>query len=123
MTAQADSLTTDAKQILEDHGLVGCHSKRSNYLSVHARIDSTGYVRLLWESNEEDKGSHAAIFEVTFGEKAEGSFIDSREQTVDTLLSNLESVALVVEGSQRIVFATGDQTRFSKNTLLCMSSP
>ena len=100
MTAEADSLTTDAKQLLEDYGLVGCHSKRGNYLSVYARFDSTGYIRLLWESNEEeDKGSHAAIFEVKFGEKAEGSFTDSRERTADTLFSDLESVALLVEGS------------------------
>ena len=57
-------------------------------------------VRLLWESNEEeDKGSHAAIFEVKFGKKVEGSFIDSRERTADTLFSDLESVASVVEGS------------------------
>ena len=34
------------------------------------RIDSTRYVRLLWESNEEeDKGSHAAILEVKFGKE------------------------------------------------------
>ena len=42
MTAEADSLTTDAKQLLEDYGLVRCHSKRGNCLSVHARVDSTG---------------------------------------------------------------------------------
>ena len=54
----------------------------------------------MWDSNEEeDKGSHAAIFEVKFGNKAEGSFTDSREQTADTLFSDLESVALLVEGS------------------------
>ena len=80
MTAEADNLTTDAQQLLEDYDLVGCHSKRGNDLSVHARIESTGYVRLLWESNEEeDKGSHAAILEGKFGKKAEGSFTDSRE--------------------------------------------
>ena len=28
MTAEADSLTTDAKQFLENYGLVGCHSKQ-----------------------------------------------------------------------------------------------
>ena len=54
MTAEADNLTTDAKELLEELGLVGFHSKRGNYLLVHARIDSTGYVRLLWESNEEE---------------------------------------------------------------------
>ena len=36
-------------------------------LSVHARTDSTGYVRLLWKSNgEADEFSHAAIFTVKF---------------------------------------------------------
>ena len=59
--------------------LVGRHSSRSNNLSVHARIDSTGYVRFLWESSEEDdKISHAAIFEVKFGKKGEGANTDSR---------------------------------------------
>ena len=65
LTAEANSSSTGAKELLEDYGLVGCHSKRGNYLSVRARIDSTGCVRLRWGSNEdEDKGSHAAIFEV-----------------------------------------------------------
>ena len=63
LTAEADSLPTDEKYLLEDYGLVGCHSTKGNFMSVHARIDSTGYVRLPRESNdEEDKGSHAAIF-------------------------------------------------------------
>ena len=63
LTSEADNLSTDDKKLLEDCGLVGCHSSSSNDLSVHARIDSTGYVRLLWESSEEDdKNSHAAIF-------------------------------------------------------------
>ena len=51
LTAEADSLPTDARQLFEDHGLVGCLSSKSDDLSVHARIDSTGYVRLLWESS------------------------------------------------------------------------
>ena len=69
-------------------------------MSVHARIDSTRYVRLLWESNdEEDKGSRAAIFKVKFGRKAGGSLTDSRERVADTLFSDLESVALVIEGN------------------------
>ena len=63
LTAEADSLPTNAKYLLEDYGLVGCHSTKGNFMSVQARIDSTGYVRLPRESNdEEDKGSHAAIF-------------------------------------------------------------
>ena len=40
LTAEADSSSTDAKELLEDYGSVGCHSQRGNYLSIHARIDS-----------------------------------------------------------------------------------
>ena len=70
-TVEADSLPTEARQLFEDYGLVGYHSDRSKDLSVHARIDSTSYVRLLWESIEEyDKLTHAAIFDVEFGKKA-----------------------------------------------------
>ena len=125
--------------------LVGCHSSRSNDLSVHARTDSAGYVRRLQESSEEeeDKKSHAAIFEVKFGKKkkAEASITDSRERTTDTLFSDLESVALAIEGSDLDTLednyfvptakfiqdtnreATGDQIRPSKTTVLCMPSP
>ena len=67
MTAEADKLPTNTRQLLEDCGVVGCHSTRTNDLSVRARIDSTGYVHLLWESiGEENEFSHAAIFEVKF---------------------------------------------------------
>ena len=47
------------------------------------------------------KKSHAAIFEVKFGKKkkAEASITNSRERTADTLFSDLESVALAIEGS------------------------
>ena len=72
--------------------LVGCHSSRSNDLSVHARIGSRRYVRLLLESSEEDdKNSHAAIFEVKIGEK-NSKRTESRERTTDTLFNDLESV-------------------------------
>ena len=99
MTADADSRPTDAKQLFEDYGLVGCHSSRSCDLSVHANFDSTSYVRLLWEAIEEDNElSHAAIFEVKFGKKSEGAIKDSRGRTADALLKYLESVALAIEG-------------------------
>ena len=113
LTAEADSLSTDAKHLLEDYGLVGCNSPKGNFMSVHARIDFTGYVRLLWESyDEEDEGSHAAVFQVKFGKKAGESLTDSRERAADTLFSNLESVALVMRAMipratlcpQKIVF-------------------
>ena len=48
-TAEVESLPTDEKELLDDYGLVGCHSSRSNDLSVYARIDSSGYTRLSWE--------------------------------------------------------------------------
>ena len=68
--AEADNLPTERKQLRDDSDLMGCHPSRSNDLSVHARIDSTGCVPLLWESNEEDdEDGHAAIFEVTYGRK------------------------------------------------------
>ena len=44
LTAEADSQPTDAKELLHDCGFVGCHSSKSNDLSVHARIDSPGYI-------------------------------------------------------------------------------
>ena len=47
LTAEANSFPTDEKKMLDDYGKVGCHSSRSNDLSVHARIDSSGYVRLM----------------------------------------------------------------------------
>ena len=46
LTAEADSLPTDAKELLDDYGSVGCHSSNSNDLSVHARINSSGHIRL-----------------------------------------------------------------------------
>ena len=45
-------------------------SSRSNDLSVHARIDSSGKIRHLWETDD-DRNGHAAIFEVKFGKKTE----------------------------------------------------
>ena len=55
LTADADSLPTDGRKLLNDHGLVGCHSSKSNDLSVHARNGSSGYIRLLWKSDVDDK--------------------------------------------------------------------
>ena len=100
LTSEADSLPTDTRQLLEDYGLVGCHSARSHDLSVHAKIDSTGYVRLLWASiGWANKFSYASIFEVKVRQKSERALADLREQTADTLFSDLGTVALVIEGS------------------------
>ena len=54
LKAEPDSVPTDEKQLLDDYGLVGCHSSKSNDLSVHARIDSSGYVRLFLMMTEMD---------------------------------------------------------------------
>ena len=69
LTAEADSLPTDANELLHDCGLVGCHTSKSNDLSVHARIDSSGYIRLLWESDVCNRNGHAAFLRVTFGKR------------------------------------------------------
>ena len=61
---------------------------------VHARIDSSGYVSLLWESD--------AILEVKFGKRLETAMTQlsqSRERTAQQLFDQLENVALAVEGN------------------------
>ena len=98
LTAEADSLPTDEKELLDDYGLVGCHSSRSNDLSVHARIDSSRFLLLVWETDD-DRNRHAAIFEVKFDKKTERATTESRERSAEQLFDNLEPVALAVEGS------------------------
>ena len=138
LTAEADSLPTDARQLFEDCGLVGCHSSRSKDLSVHASIDSTGYVRLLWElSEEDDKNTQAAIFEVKFGTQEKKQSQTRASEQLITLFTDIEFVALALEGSEHNNTednfvptakmysrhkgeATGDQIRSSKTTVLCM---
>ena len=99
LTAEADSLPTDAKELLHGYGLVGCHSSRSNDLSVHARIDSSGYMRLWWESDASNKNGPAAIFERKFGTKTNRATEISRERSAEQLFNDLVSVALVVESN------------------------
>ena len=50
--AEADSLPTDEKELLDDW-LSGMSFKQNNDQSIHARIDSSGYVRLSWESDND----------------------------------------------------------------------
>ena len=128
---EADCLPTDDKELLDDYGLVGCDSIRSNDLSVQARIDSSGYVRL--HGNQMMITGHAAIKEVKFGKETEGVTTESRERSAESLFDTLESVALAVEGSNLCANskllprhqeeATGDQIRSLKTTMLCMPSP
>ena len=83
LTAEADSLPTDAKKLLHGHGLVGCHSRRSNDLSAHA----------------DNRNGHAAFFEFKFGKKTNRATEASRERSAEQLCDDVESVALVVKGS------------------------
>ena len=93
-------MPTETRHLLGDSGLVGCHPARSNDLRVHAKIDSTGYVRFLWESiGEIDEFSYVANFEVKIGQKSHRALADLREQRADTHLYDLATVALVIEGS------------------------
>ena len=56
LTAEADSFPTDENEFLDDYGMVGCYSSRSEDLPVHARIHSSRYVPSLWESDDDRKG-------------------------------------------------------------------
>ena len=98
LTAEADSIPADANKLHTDCGLVGCPPSSSNDLSVHARIKSLGYIRLLWESDD-DRNGHAAIFEVKFGKTSVRAVRESRERSAEELFADLESVASAVEGS------------------------
>ena len=101
LTAEADSLPTDEKELLDNYGLVGCLSSRSNDLSVHARINSSRKNRLLWESDD-DRNGHAAIFEVKFGKKTERTTTESREQSAEQLCDTLVPVALAVKAASSV---------------------
>ena len=69
-------------------------------MSVHAGMDSTRYVRLLWEPLEEDdKNSHAAMFEMKIGNKPEEVIVGPGERTAASVFNDLESVALAIESS------------------------
>ena len=76
LTAEVDSLPTDEKELLNDCGLVGCHSSKSN-----------------------DRNGHAAILEVKFGKKKERAATESRERSAEQLFDDSEPAALAVEGS------------------------
>ena len=80
LTAEADSLPTE---LLHGYGLVGCHSSRTNDLSVPARIIHHNIFDL-WETKDGRNG-HAAIFEVKFGELIKRARERSAEQLVDDL--------------------------------------
>ena len=94
LTSEADSLSTD-KKFLEDCGLVGCHSSRSSDLSVQQEMIPQGMFVSCGSQVEKMTETHMQRF-LEFGEKAEA---EPRERTADSLFSDKESVAFVVEGS------------------------
>ena len=65
---------------------MGCHSSRSNDLSVRARIESSGDIRFFLRESDDDRNGHAAIFEVKFGKKTERTTTESRETSAELLL-------------------------------------
>ena len=85
--------------MLHGYGLAGCHSSRSNDLPVHARIGSSGKIRLLWESDVDTRNGHAAIFEVKFGKRQTEQLKHRASVRLNNSSTTFESVALVVEGS------------------------
>ena len=99
LTAEADSLPTDARELLKDYGSVACHSSKSNDLSVHARIKSSRYIRLLWQSDVDDRNEHALIFEVKFGKTSGRAVKESPERFAEQLFADQDPVASAVEGS------------------------
>ena len=66
--------------------------------STRELIPSSGYVRFLWESDD-DRNGHAAIFEVKFGKKEEREATESRERSAEQFFDTSEPVALPVESS------------------------
>ena len=100
LTSEADSFPTDTWQFLKDDGLVGCHSARSNELSVHAEI---WFHRLCSPFLGINRKSNWVFLCVDFWGKnwseTRKALADSSKKTVDTLLSDLGTVALVIEDS------------------------
>ena len=74
--------------MLDDHGSVGCHSSRSNDLSVYAR------------------NGHVATFEVKLGRKTKRTITESPERSAEQLFDTLELVALAVEHSKMLQWHT-----------------
>ena len=111
LTAEADSLPTDEKELLDDCGFVGCHSSRSNDLSVHARIVASGFFSLYGNQMDMQQSLRSSLAKkrqeeqpqnrdrlsssLTFWSPTEAS----RERSAEELFADLESVASVVEGS------------------------
>ena len=63
------------------------------------KSNSSGYIRLLWESDVDDTNGHAAISEVKFSKMSERAVRESCERSAAQLFADLESVASAVEGS------------------------
>ena len=98
-TAEADNLPTNEKQLLADYGLMGFDSSRSNDLSVHARIVSTGMSGSCGNQMKTTNVNTHAAMDVKFGSKSEGAIAVSSKRTADMLCNDLESVAMVIEGT------------------------
>ena len=89
LTAEADSLPTDAKELLNDYGLVGCHSSRSNPRKNQFSQDvfaNYGNKIMITEYG------HAAIFEVKFGKTSGRAVKEPRERSAEQLFAGAWSI-------------------------------
>ena len=127
LTAEADSLSTDAKELLEDDG-----SSRSNDLSVLAGIDST-CLPPVGISEEDDQNTHAAILQLR--RQKEQSQIRESEQLIRCSMTSNRlhwtlkvPILMTLRALCPIRYtkgeATGDQIRrWHTLQVLCMPSP
>ena len=108
-------------------------------LSIHARINSSRYIRRSRESDDDNRYGHAAIFEVKFVKTSVRAVKESRERSSEQLFADLELVASAVEGSdlgptrdplslQQVATmtpkeTTGNQIWSVQTEMLCVPSP
>ena len=61
-------------------------------LSIHAKTNSSGFFRRSWESDDDNRNGHAAIFEVKFVKTSERAVKESRERSSEQLFADVEHV-------------------------------
>ena len=130
MTAEADSLTTDAKQLLEDCAWWDATQKKdailcqsTQELTPQDMFDSCGN-----QMKRKTRAHMQRSLRWSLAKKGGRIITDSRERTADTLFSwNLLHLSLKAVTSEVYSKHQGkticDQIRSSKITLLCMPSP
>ena len=100
LTEEADSLPTDEQKLLDDYGLLGCHSSRSNDLSVHARNLIPQDMFAFYGSQRRTEMDMLQSFEVKFGNTTEGATTKSRERSAEQPLTHWIGVGCMSCGRQ-----------------------